>query len=85
MQKRFCADSAMRAYLGLLAERVPVGGAVLKHPGAERAKPPRAPETGAWEQQGEDVDFRHPRCCLLAGQSYTLLVAESGLTRARWG
>ena len=85
MQKRFCADAAMRAYLGALGERVPVGGAVLKTPGTERRRPPRAAAAPCWEASGEGTDFRAPRCCLLAGQSYTLLVTESGITRARWG
>ena len=85
MRRRFCADSAMGAWLGLLQERVPVGGAVLKSPGAERTRPPKTPELHAWGASGEGTDFRRPACCLLAGQSYSLLVAESGLTRPRWG
>ena len=85
LQRRFCDDSAMRAYLGLLQERIPVGGTVLKNPGTDREKPPQPPARGAWEASGEGTDFRQPVCCLLAGESYTLLAAETGLTRARWG
>ena len=85
MRRRFLADSAMRAYRCLLQERVPVGGAVLKSAGPERRRPPRAAEPLCWESAGEDVDFRRPACCLLAGQTYTLLCAESGLTRPLWG
>ena len=85
MRKRLCADSAVRAWLGLLEERVPVGGAVLRQPGGERTRPPKPQETGRWSRSGEDTNFRRPACCLLAGQSYALLCAETGLTRARWG
>jgi len=85
MHRRFCSDGAMRAYLGLLQERVPVGGAVLKNPGADRVRPPKPQVQSRWEQRGEGADFRRPACCLLAGQSYSLLAAETGLTRARWG
>ena len=86
MQRRFCADSAMRAWLGLLAERVSVGGTVLRGGAdAERARPPKPSEGGRWTQSGEGTDVLRPACCLLAGQSYTLLCAETGLTRARWG
>ena len=85
MLRRFCSDGAVRAYLGLLQERVPIGGAVLKNPGTERSRPPKPQVQSRWEQSGEGTDFRRPACCMLAGQSYSLLVAESGLTRARWG
>ena len=85
MRARFCACGAMRAYLGLLQERVPVGGAVLRNPGTERTRPPKPHLPSGWELRGAGTDFRRPACCLLASQSYALLAAETGLTRARWG
>ncbi len=85
MQRRFMADSAMGAYRCLLQERVPVGGTVLKSTGAlcRRAPKPAAPP--CWERSGEDVDFLHSACCPLSGETYSLLCAETGLVRPRWG
>ena len=84
MQRRFCAEPAMEAYRGLLQERVPVGGSVLRFPGADRSRPPAA-ETPGWIREGSGTDFLHPACCLLASETYTLLVSETGAVRPRWG
>lgn len=84
MQRRFCAESAMEAYRGLLQERVPVGGSVLRFPGGDRSRPPAAEPTG-WTHEGSDTDFLHPACCLLASETYSLLVSETGAVRPRWG
>ena len=86
MQRRFLSDPAMAAYTGLLEERIPVGGSVLRTEEPERrSEHPRVPDAGTWTRSGNGVDFRHPACCLLASETYSLLVTESGLTRPRWG
>lgn len=84
MQRRFCAEPAMEAYTGLLQERVPVGGSVLRFPGGERSRPPAA-EPAGWTREGEGTDFLRPACCLLASETYSLLVSETGLVRPHWG
>ncbi|MBE6914601.1 MAG: hypothetical protein E7472_06715 [Ruminococcaceae bacterium] len=85
MRRRFLAEPAMRAYTGLLEERVPVGGSVIKKSvGAERRRPPQS-ISGSFSLSGEGTDFLHPQCCLLASSTYSLLVTESGITRPAWG
>lgn len=86
MQRRFLADPAMGAYLGLVQEKVPLGGGVLRRSAAkpEPAKPPRVSQDG-WTSEGAGTDFLLPRCCLLASRTYQLLCAETGLTSALWG
>ena len=87
MRRRFLADPAMRAWLGLLCEKVPLGGAVLRR-GVEMtpptSKPPRLRAEG-WRVDDMGADFYHPSCCLLASRTYELLCAETGLTRPLWG
>ncbi len=86
MQRRFLADPAMRAYQGLLQEMIPVGAPVLRR--SVRPEQPEKPSRAApesWTAEGEGTDFLHPRCCPLASQTYSLLFAETGLTRALWG
>ena len=85
MQRRFLADPAMRAYLGLIQEKVPVGGEVLRRSGKQGpAKPPRV-RTESWTAEGAGTDFLKPRCCLLSSRTYSLLCAETGLSNAKWG
>ena len=82
----FLADPAMSAYTGLLQERVPVGSGVLRaqEQPPERGTPPAAAREG-WKRSGEGTDFRRPACCLLASETYSLLLTESGISRPRWG
>jgi len=83
LQKRFLRDPAMGAYRGLLQERVPVGAPVLKRP--PPAQPVRPAGQVPWEDRGSGPDPLHPRCCMLASQTCSLLVTDGGLTRLRWG
>ena len=86
MIRRFLSDSAMGAWLWLVQEKVPLSGATLRRSMAKPSpsKPPRL-LSGGWSAAGTGTDFRHPSCCLLASQTYSLLCAETGLTRALWG
>ena len=86
MQRRFFADPAMRAYVGLLQEKLPVGSRPLRRENAGREPEMHRgrPDTAGWERSGEGVDALRPRCCLLASRSYSLLAAETGLTRPLW-
>ena len=87
MQKRFLKNPAMRAYLGLLQEKVPVGAPVLRRGAArsEPARPSRGRHAERWSAEGAGTDFLLPSCCLLASQTYSLLCAETGFTRGLWG
>ncbi|MBQ9412378.1 MAG: hypothetical protein IJU29_04670 [Oscillospiraceae bacterium] len=85
MQRRFLENSDMRAYLGLLQEKIPVGAPLLRR--SVRSEPVRqrsVPREG-WRETLEGTDFLHPRCCLLSGKTYSLLVSETGLVRPLWG
>lgn len=87
MRRRFLQHPAMRAYALLLEERVPVGGDILRKSEEVRDRPrkPPVPAAGLWEQRGSGIDFRRPACCLLSGETYSLLITESGITRPLWG
>lgn len=86
MQRRFFADPTMRAYAGLLAEALPVGSRPMRRSDAGEEPVRRAARSDAagWETSGEGVDALTPRCTLLASRSYSLLAAETGLTRPLW-
>ncbi|MCR4935519.1 MAG: hypothetical protein K5990_03450, partial [Oscillospiraceae bacterium] len=84
MQRRFLADPAMGAYRLLLEEKIPWSVRVL-HRRREPPGPPPRPAAQGWSREGAGTDFLRPRCCLLAGERYSLLFAETGLCRSRWG
>ncbi len=85
VQRWFMADPAMHAYTGLLEERVPIGGVLLRRRGRSQTpeKPGRPAENG-YVRTGAGTDAEHPACCLLSNGGYHLLVAETGQTFARW-
>ena len=85
MQRRFLADPAMDAYRQLLEEKTPWSVRVLRRSHREQQSPPPRPEAQGWSREGVGTDFLRPRCCLLAGDHYSLLFAETGLCRPRWG
>ena len=86
MRRRFLTSPAMGAYTGLLEEKVPAGGDLLRRAYARSAPArPRRETAESWRAEGAGTDYQSPRCCLLAGDAYSLLIAETGLTRALWG
>ena len=86
MIRRFTADPAMAAYRLLLEEKAPWSAPALRRP-PQRPRPPAKPRGPAedWSRAGVGTDLLRPACCLLAGEDYSLLVTETGLTRALWG
>jgi cyclic beta-1,2-glucan synthetase len=85
MQKRFMRDAAMGAFAGLLQERVPVGAAVIRPAGREVPEKPK--RAGGMEYSLEIGRIRPgaPKTALLGNASYTVLCADSGLTRSQCG
>lgn len=81
MQKRFLRDRSMAAYTGLLQEKVPVGQVVLRQPPREVPEKPR--RLGAdWMKSLDGVDVLDPACTVLSNLAYSVVVAETGLTRS---
>ena len=85
MQRRFLADPAMGAYQLLLEEKVPYAVTTIRRGGREARPLGRRQSPERWSREGAGTDFLRPACCLLSGQDYHLLVAETGLCRPRWG
>ncbi|MDR1669671.1 MAG: hypothetical protein LBR76_06915 [Oscillospiraceae bacterium] len=84
LQKRFMRNGAMGAFAGLLQERVPVGAATVKPFGREVPEKPKRAEAG-YQLELEHIRAGRPRVTLLSNRSYTVLCADSGMTRSEWG
>lgn len=84
VQRWFMSDPAMHAHIGLLAERVPIGGVLLRRRGRETPEKPLRPVENGYVRTGAGTDAEHPACCLLSNGGYHLLVSETGQTFARW-
>ena len=80
MTRRFMADPEMGAYGCLLAERVPLGGDLLRRDGASAPEKLRRDAGEKWRIRGEGSDFDHPGCCLLSNGVYNIMSTEFGLT-----
>ena len=75
-------DPAMRAYRGYLAERVPIGGVVIR-------RRPRSPvvrrgrkEPLHYLKTGDGTDETAPACCLLSNGSFHVRFSETGAVRS---
>ena len=84
LRKWFLSDPAMAAYTGLLAEKIPLRGALL-HTRRESVPRPRRSREGEILWEGTGVDLLHPACAVLSNGAWHLTVTESGVSRARWG
>lgn len=84
-QQRFMKRPEMRAFELLLQEKVPLGGPVLRRRCRDVPSAQRPSFDARWSDSGEGADVLEPRCCLLSGMSYSLMLSESGLYRALWG
>lgn len=84
MQKRFLKNREMAAYRSLLQEKVIAGGIVLKRTVDIPEKPGRV-ETQGWSYVTDSPNMLEPMCCLLSNGSYTVMAAENGMTRSKWG
>lgn len=85
MPRRLMSWPEARAYSGLLQERLPLGGAVLRRKNRDTPVKPARSSGGTWSEQGAETDFLSPSSCLLASQVYSLLFTESGISRPLWG
>ena len=85
MRRRFLAAPEMAAFAGLLEERVPTGGAVLRLRGDPAPPPvPRAAREveAPWrELDGEDAS-QAPRCCILSNGFYSIMLTNTGAEEA---
>ncbi|MBQ3276790.1 MAG: hypothetical protein IJH47_07040, partial [Oscillospiraceae bacterium] len=84
LRRWFLSDPAMAAYTGLLQEKIPLGGALL------RRRETALPAAGRSAEKeilaaGEGTDFLHPACAALSNGAYRLLFTESGVSRALCG
>ena len=85
LPRRFMADPAMNAYRGLLQEKIPLGGLLLRRREVQIPALPR-PGAGAHPaREGQGTDFVRPACTVLSNGVYSLVFSESGMSRARCG
>ncbi len=85
MPHRLMRDPSMSAHACLLDEKLPLGG-VLMHR-RENKLPEKPPRIGSsyWEKRGSFVDFEAPACCVLSNGSYSVMLTDSGVSKARCG
>lgn len=84
VQRWFMRDPAMHAHIGLLEEKIPIGGVLLRRRGREVPDKPKRPAENGYTRTGSGTDAEHPVCCLLSNGSYHLLISETGQTFSRW-
>ena len=84
LPRRFLSDPAMAAYQGLLQEKVPLGGLLLRRRDGRVPVRPR-PGAGIRQREGEGLDPLCPACTALSNGVYSLTITESGLSRPRFG
>ena len=85
MPHRLMRDPSMSAHACLLDEKLPLGGVLLRR--RENKLPDKPPRAGSiyWEKRGSFVDFDSPVCCVLSNGSYSVMLTDSGVTKARCG
>ena len=82
----FMSDPAMAAYAGLLQEKIPLDGRVIRTVRRERSVPAgHLSRTEEPRRRGQGTNYLFPRAQALSNGIYHLLVTESGVSRARWG
>ncbi len=84
LRKYFMADPAMGAFKPFLAERVPLGGAVLRRSRSPLTRPPESrPDRPVFQWEGPGHDPADPAWFPLSNGVYTLLACDDGRCRAR--
>ena len=78
VQEWVMRDPAVRAHRGLLAERVPIGGTVLRSRAREKLPHRRKAEPLRYLRTGNGTDALAPACCLLSNGRYHVRFAETG-------
>lgn len=72
----------VRAYRGLLAEKLPLSPVVLE---LSDSAPTNAEKRQSFEKRGEVFDFLRPSACLLSNGAYSVMSTESGISAASCG
>jgi hypothetical protein len=80
--KRFMSEPAMAAFSGLLQEKVPTGGVLLRRRDFEAPDKPGRMPADVWKNSGGTVNYLYPDCCLAFQRAYNLMLSESGISRA---
>ena len=85
LHRWFLSDPAMAAFTGLLQERIPAGGPLLRRSAEKRAPRTRSGTETRPPRTGEGTDFLCPEAAALGNGTYNLLFTESGVSRASCG
>jgi cyclic beta-1,2-glucan synthetase len=83
MQKRFMANQKMRAYSELLCERIPMDRIVLETHSRELPKK-LGRSSDEYHMSLNNCDPLYPRCHLLSGSGYSLVMTDGGLSRSTY-
>ncbi len=83
LRRWFLSDPAMAAYTGLLQEKIPMGGKLLRREPAGGGRAERA--GNAAPRTGEGADPFFPDGAALSNGAYRLLVTANGMSRASCG
>ena len=83
LRRWFFSDPAMAAYTGLLQEKIPMGGKLLRREPAGGGRANRA--GNAAPRTGEGADPFFPDGAALSNGAYRLLVTANGMSRASCG
>jgi cellobiose phosphorylase len=86
MQRRFMADSQMRATEPLLQERIPLFGTTLTTPAVQEGPAPRADAEDAPSSLRifDDPDAALPQVQLLSNGAYHVMASQAGGGYSRW-
>lgn len=85
VRRWFLSDASMRAYTGLLQEKVPQGGALLRRRVPALAAPVKSSRETPASRTGEGLDPLRPDCAPLSNGAWSLLFTEAGVSRAQTG
>jgi cyclic beta-1,2-glucan synthetase len=84
-RRRFLRDPAMAAHAGLLQEKLPLGGVLLRRRDRDMPDKPRHEGLELWMREGAGVDYINPYATLLSNGLYNVMLTESGISRAMAG
>ena len=86
MRRHFMAEPVLRSYKPLLAERVPLSGAVLRRNHSPLTRPPETRgEHPIFHREGQGYHPQSPTCFPLSNGVYSLLLCVDGEARAETG
>lgn len=83
LRQWFMSDPAMAAYTGLLQEKIPIGGKLLRRAAHTAERAAHTPADA--KRTGEGTDPFAPDAAALSNGAYRLLVTANGISRASCG